>query len=536
LVLHGMNLVPKRKPDLPSQHGFGEDDAAMLAREGFNTVRLGIEYADIEPEPGRYDDAHIRAYKQELKMLVRHGLLPLADLHQDLFADRYTGNGMPDWMAVDDGAPNLDLGFPGSYFGNPALNRAFDNFWDNVDAPSGRPLQTHYAEGLGRLAEHLRDVDGLLGYDIMNEPWAGSRAATCLNPTQQGCPPVIGFEQTLLTDFTRRSIRGIRVSDQRHLVFYEPNLNFDFGAKTGLGDPQDAKAGFSFHNYCLAWLAGRDDDSGCSVQEQHVFDNAETHTGQTRSALLMTEFGSTNNPRALQRMAEAADRNRVGWQYWAYSSIGSSNHGGGSVIKDLSKPPTKDNLEQDMLDALVRPYPRVVAGTPREWAFDRDARRFVLSYDTAGVTGRAFAAPGSEGYTEVFVPRRHYGDGFHVNLKGAEVVAIGQDGQSLLLRNCASADLVSVEITPDSGKASPGQSAPGTCPAQAAAAGRAGTPGVDADRSPRGARRHLPATGTPEALQTASLTLLVAALLITAARRASRETPVARPGSEVTST
>ena len=37
VVLHGVNMVTKRAPNLPSDVGFGADDAAYLSSEGFNT-------------------------------------------------------------------------------------------------------------------------------------------------------------------------------------------------------------------------------------------------------------------------------------------------------------------------------------------------------------------------------------------------------------------------------------------------------------------------------------------------------------------
>src|SRR5262245_39356309 len=41
VILHGVNMVYKRKPYEPERSGFGADDAEFLARNGFNTVRLG---------------------------------------------------------------------------------------------------------------------------------------------------------------------------------------------------------------------------------------------------------------------------------------------------------------------------------------------------------------------------------------------------------------------------------------------------------------------------------------------------------------
>src|SRR4051812_43473604 len=59
VVLHGINMVYKRAPYAPDAVGFGDDDAAFLAAEGLDTVRVGIIYKAVEPQPGVYDDAYL---------------------------------------------------------------------------------------------------------------------------------------------------------------------------------------------------------------------------------------------------------------------------------------------------------------------------------------------------------------------------------------------------------------------------------------------------------------------------------------------
>src|SRR5262245_53690818 len=56
LIPRGVNMVSKLPPYTPSFAGFGEDDAALLEREGFNTVRVGVIYSAVEPAPGFYDN------------------------------------------------------------------------------------------------------------------------------------------------------------------------------------------------------------------------------------------------------------------------------------------------------------------------------------------------------------------------------------------------------------------------------------------------------------------------------------------------
>ena len=123
VVLHGVNMVAKRPPYAPDATGFGADDAAFLAAEGYTTVRLGIIYAAVEPQPGVYDDAYLDRIAKTVRVLGGHGIVSLLDFHQDLYNERFQGEGWPDWAVIDDGLPaEPKLGFPGNYLGMPALS------------------------------------------------------------------------------------------------------------------------------------------------------------------------------------------------------------------------------------------------------------------------------------------------------------------------------------------------------------------------------------------------------------------------------
>ena len=52
VIMHGFNMVYKRPPYQPGAVGFGADDADFLRRNGFNTIRLGLIYKAVEPQPG----------------------------------------------------------------------------------------------------------------------------------------------------------------------------------------------------------------------------------------------------------------------------------------------------------------------------------------------------------------------------------------------------------------------------------------------------------------------------------------------------
>ncbi|MDT4932871.1 MAG: endoglycosylceramidase, partial [Pseudonocardiales bacterium] len=313
---HGVNLVYKLAPYEPSVTGFGEDDAAFLAREGFNSVRLGVIYKAVEPQPGVYDDAYLAKIAQTATLLEKHGIAPLLDFHQDMYNERFQGEGWPDWAVLDDGLPaQPQAGFPGNYLAQPAVNRAFDNFWANAKGPGDVGLVDRYAAAWGHVASRFEGDHKILGYDLMNEPWPGTGWQQCANPA--GCPV---FDQGVYADFWRAAIKGLRRGDSRHLAFYEPQAIFNDGADTQLPKFDDSRLGMSWHNYCLVGdVSGSGGGGGqaCQTEESLPYQNALTRSETTGDTQLVTEFGATDDLDTLRRVIGAADDFMVGWQYWA---------------------------------------------------------------------------------------------------------------------------------------------------------------------------------------------------------------------------
>jgi endoglycosylceramidase len=428
VILHGFNTVPVNESTLPLHMGMGIDNAEWLAANGFNTIRLGFFYARVEPQPGVFDDSYLDDYLRVQGELAEQGIFTLLDAHQDQLNPRYgtTGalpsRGYPDWFLKDDGFPNTETPYPQGYLSNPALNRAFDNIWQDFLAPDGTSVQAHFAAGWRRIAAAFKNRPRLLGYDFFNEPWPGSFYASCANP--EGCPPG-GFDQTLLTAFNRKLTAALRAEDPAHLIFYEPNLQFNSGAQTQVGDPQDTNAGFSFHDYCLSSLApgGSTDPEECGTQDQIVLDNAESHVARTGDALLLSE--TCCSLAAADRMMALTDQHMVSWQWWDY-------YGDSPTSLHIAASP-----------ALIRPYPQLIAGTPQRYSFDRNTKVFEFEYSPARAGGAGDFPPGSR--TEVFVPEYHYPDGYAVGVDGAQVTST--PGARLLALESCGAGPVTVRVT-----------------------------------------------------------------------------------------
>jgi endoglycosylceramidase len=454
VILHGVNMVYKRPPYYPAASGFGDDDAAFLQRYGFNAVRLGLIYKGVEPNPGAYDDAYLNQIAATEADLARHGVFSQLDFHQDLYNEKFQGEGWPDWAVQDDGLPNPQNGFPTNYFTNPALIRAFDHFWANDPGPGGVGLQDRYAAAWGHVAARFASARHTLGFDLMNEPWPGSSFPTCF--VAPGCP---AFDQGTMVPFYQRVINRIRAVESQKLVWYEPNVLFNFGADSSVAGLGDSSAGFSFHFYCTPGLAVPPYNlQSCDAQGEHVFQNADKHAQATGDALMLSEFGATDDLTSIRRDVQKADQHMVSWEFWHYCECldpTTSGSGTQAIVIDPNQPPTGSNVKEAKLAVLAEPYPQLVAGTPTGYAFDPATNNFELSYSTKGPGGKNFARRIRKRskkaikarQTQIFVGRQHYRKGYRASVDGGGI-ASKPNARLLKVIACARRRNVTVTVAP----------------------------------------------------------------------------------------
>jgi endoglycosylceramidase len=420
-----MNVIAKTPPFAPDAMGFGSDDAAFLAANGFNVVRLGVIYQALEPRPGVYDERYLARIVRTQRLLARHGIFSLIDFHGDNWGPKFGGQGFPAWATP-----------PGTE------NQAWDAFWANrAGATDTAGLQDRYAAAWRHAARRFATARYVVGYDVINEPQPGSLGLLCLNPII--CP----LDQPLAS-FYRRVLAQIRIVDHTHLIWIEPNLDYDSGGAESIPNLGDARTGFSFHDYCLVNVASggtQDNALVCPLDEQLVLAHAEAQSAQTGEALLLTEFGSTPLTGLIGRVADEADAARLGWTEWTYTRNGRTDFAATpSLVGNDHLPPTGDNVNASQLQALVRPYPTAVAGTPLAWRFDRVARTFTLRYSVARVAGGGTFPAGSP--TELVLPSLVYPGGYSVQLVGATVASPARS-TVLKVRSASGATVVSVRVT-----------------------------------------------------------------------------------------
>ncbi|GAA2785963.1 cellulase family glycosylhydrolase [Saccharopolyspora taberi] len=400
VLLHGVNNVDKQAPYVEPGDGFTltAADARLLARHGFNTVRLGVSFDGLMPSPGDVDESYLDRLAGVVDVLGAAGIHVLLDNHQDGLSKSWGGNGFPEWAIRARPQPwEPNPGFP-LYYLMPSMNAAWNEVWNNDHG-----AVDHLGDALAALASRVGDHPSVLGIELLNEPWPGTAFPTCY---PLGCPLFDRQYQAVHEDLTSR----IREVAPDLPVFWEPNVTWNQMMPTHLAEPpltpaiDDEQVAFSFHDYCVAsqsaiYLGMPEELIGlCPVQHDLTWGHADAFTGRTGLPALVTEFGDVD-PEVLGHTLSRADDRFTGWQYWHYESI-------------TGPQPEEDPFLSEAGRQLVRTYPRATAGTPEAMDFDPATGDFRYTYRPAGTA-----------LTEIYVSDLHYPDGYEVSVDGGEVTS-----------------------------------------------------------------------------------------------------------------
>jgi endoglycosylceramidase len=326
VIPHGLNYseMEYAGDGSDSDAVISDANAAFLAANGFNVVRLAISWAAIEPEPDVFNDAYLASVDQSVQNLANHGIYTIIDMHQDAYSPVFGDDGAPAWAVQDGGLPNPKLSFPLNEFFSPAVNHAWDAFWSNADAPNGLGLENNYAQMWEHVASYFKGNPGVAGLEIMNEPYSGSQTL----PSLLGSP---FFEAQQLTPFYNQVTSAIRAVDPNTPVYFEPSmLPATAGLPTHLGTVDFPGTVYSFHDYCEFPLGSL----GCLPNVAGLVSNAEAYATAHNIPAVMTEFGFSTDNASIAETIQPANQSLIGWTEWAFSGQGDK-----SLVYDPSQPP-----------------------------------------------------------------------------------------------------------------------------------------------------------------------------------------------------
>jgi len=179
-----------------------DEHFTRLKKWGFRFLRFIITWEAIEHEgPGIYDEEYLDYLYQIIKKADDYGINVFIDPHQDVWSRFSGGDGAPLWTFELAGMSPTNFKESGAAIvhnthGDPfphliwftnyyKLGAAtmFSLFWGGNDfapdllvedtIPIQNYLQQHYIGSIIKVAEKLKDLPNVIGFEVMNEPSSG---------------------------------------------------------------------------------------------------------------------------------------------------------------------------------------------------------------------------------------------------------------------------------------------------------------------------------------------------------------------------
>lgn len=397
VLLRGINVNQlndyfQADPAQPVSFPLTEQDFAGIARLGFDSVRLTVNWSSLEPRRGAFDEAYLGRIRTAVGWARAHDLYVVLDMHQDAwgkFVATPPGSacppglgpavgwdGAPEWATLTDGLTTCRAGDTREL--SPAVARAFESFYADRDG-----IQAELVRTWGRLAGAFASDPTVAGYDLFNEPHPGF-----LVGVNEGAP---------LGRFYARAIEAIRAAERAapggfaRPVFFEPSVLWSGAAADTLPPPgftTDPQIVFAPHLYAESITLDRKVGTTATSIEQG-FANAEAAAAAYRAPLWSGEWGWFGKPAEdlpeLERYARAEDRARIGGAWWVWRQACGDPHqvgypGASGSLNRYDCPGDRPlGLTAEFTRVLSRAYPRFAPGRLTALRSDPGSGSFALA-------------------------------------------------------------------------------------------------------------------------------------------------------------
>lgn len=415
VILHGINMVCKDK-DKNYLGGYDLNDFYFLRAKGFNVIRLGLFWDGVEPLPGAFDEKYLKGIDSIINNAAAAGINVYLDMHQDLFGAKFC-DGAPLWATLTEGIDHYPTElWSEAYLVSPAVQTAFDRFWEDAPASDGVGIRTHFANMWKMLAARYKDKENVIGYDFFNEPFLGTPGAMVMPVLFTVLAELIGpefdeeitaetimemwgdeekklmlldrfsekeeykglinapgeiiekFDKEVLNGFYKEMTETVRAVDKETLIFLEANYFCNTGIRSfvepvSIDGVKDAHQVYSPHGYDILVDTDAYDHPGYGRLDV-IFD-MHKETGERMDVpVLVGEWGCFPNAgdsevAQAKYIMDIFSKNLFSDTYYDFSHI-------------------KDNR---VLEAIARPYPMQVPGTVKDYSYDYDKKTLTATID-----------------------------------------------------------------------------------------------------------------------------------------------------------
>ncbi|CAO3574814.1 unnamed protein product [Mortierella alpina] len=426
---HGTNMVMKHFPwhhdvekFVPSWSIVDKDIEVMKALN-INSIRLGVHWAGVEPVRGQYNQTYLDITNGIIKKLQDNNIYTLVDQHQDVWAAQICGHGAPLWFVKSDwvepahrmpypqkapfavdanGVPSdadcNSIDWSVSYL-DYAVGNAFGRLYNNYDN-----LGDAWAAYWKVVATNYHTLPGVMGYDLMNEPWVGDHMAdpTLLIPGKA--------DARNMEPLWNKGNAAIRTVDDTTIVFFEGSTFDVLSGFNNVPGGDGSKTAHSYHYYKPPQLS--------SIET--TIKNRIKDATRLRTAGMLTEFhfwGTDKATLALTLEAtQQADRYMQSWQGWAYENLW--NH-------DTREP------HPELARLYARTYAEATAGATKTLYFQDTTAKYWVSWQA----DTSITAPG----LIRIAPQIYYPDGIRVFFEPAGSGTYTMDGTNIVQLHYTSA-------------------------------------------------------------------------------------------------
>ena len=432
LHFHGVNSIVKGFPYVPLADKFdvdislSEEDHLALESLGVNVYRLGIMWKGAEPVKGEFNQTYFNIIRKITEAAAEHNIYTIFDLHQDVISEKYCGEGVPDWIINDDNNnfpnPKGDAfvnvasdGYPtrqdcskyswSSYYGTESVSKAFGALY------SADYYLNDWKNYWGEVARQFNDLNSVLGYELINEPWAGDVFSDPLLLI-----PSVSDKKVLQPAYDT-IVPEIRKYDNRTLILFA-GVTWDDIVPVGFDHAPDGNAGqsvFAYHYY--HWP---------QYDPESYFIQRENDAQRLGTGMFLSEFERPLNNNDFDndtfvKVADVADFHQVSYTLWEYKTFcietnetlnsdsqaaayGSCKTGYGERLIFNEN----GQLNPDACKKIARTYPQKVAGRTKSIKFDAKTGYFELSW----ILDTSIILP-----TEIFAHMElYYPNGIDVNI------------------------------------------------------------------------------------------------------------------------
>ena len=390
-IYHGINVANSGKHSPDHLPWTTKEDLARLKTWGFNLVRYLVFWEAIEPTEGNIDSNYINATRERITWLQELGIDVIVDIHQDIYASKFTGNGFPVWTINDDGLPFTEQHPWSANLLEPAVIASYKNFWTN------ETLKKKYVELVKLVfAEFADPFSNVLGVDVMNEPFPivsqefvkAIKEKKITDIKAKYLTEIANFEKQYLDRLYTDIAANVKTNKK---IFFEPVIYTSAGIPSRLKfKPEDNWVYYPhyYDPFCHESKPYKETNEKL-MKASVLIKNFEAY--RFRTPILYGEWGIGQTVENFQQyiidFMNLADKHVYGWTYFCYDP--------GHPFSPIDA----NKEETPQCKTLVRPYPQKIAGINPKFKITGNV--FELTYELSGKT----TLPGDErDVTIIFVP------------------------------------------------------------------------------------------------------------------------------------